>query len=162
MATVAAGDRRDVSMIIGRRHFDDVAADEIDRAETAQDGQRLAARQAAGDRRAGARRKGRVEAIDVEGEIGLGLADPRLDALDDAADAERVDIEGADHGDAAILRRLRCGCRSGSSGPGRSGLRARPGRRSAMIDAVAAVGPGVLVRVELDQRERAMDRRHAP
>src|SRR6266446_7163968 len=52
--------------VVLRGDLDDVAADEVDADEAAQDRLRLARGQTAGLRRAGAGRKGRVEPVDIE------------------------------------------------------------------------------------------------
>ena len=50
---------------------------------------------------AGAGREGRVEAVDVEGEIGRAVADDAPGALDHRRDAETRDLLGVDHRHAA-------------------------------------------------------------
>ena len=62
-------------MIVGRRYFDDIHARKIDARECADDRQRLVGRMPTRDRRAGARRKRRVEEVDIEGEISRLIAD---------------------------------------------------------------------------------------
>ena len=66
-------------MVVGRRNLDHVGADDIDLrlAQSPEKGEGLAARKAARDRRAGSRREGRVEAVDIEGAIDGKVADPR-------------------------------------------------------------------------------------
>ena len=61
--------------IEGRRNLDHVGADEIEAAEAAHELERLARGQAADLRRAGAGREGRVDGVDVEGEVGRAIAD---------------------------------------------------------------------------------------
>ena len=80
-------------MIIGRRHLDHVGANDIDvdGTKTAQKRQRLAARQSAGDGRAGAGGESRIEAIDIERAIGRAIADPLPNPLQNAGDAEAVE-----------------------------------------------------------------------
>ena len=70
-----AGMRRVGGRVILRRDLDDVAADDVEALEAAQQLQHLARRQAADLRRAGAGREGRIEAVDVEGQIGRAVAD---------------------------------------------------------------------------------------
>ena len=77
------GKRGDLGDIVGRRHLDDVHAAEIEPGETAQDRLRLPGDEPADLRRAGARREGRVERVDIEAQIGRPVADDLADALGD-------------------------------------------------------------------------------
>src|SRR5258705_12486420 len=61
--------------VVLRGDLDDIAADDVDASEAAQDRLRLARRQAARLRRAGAGGEGRVEAVAIEGDVGWGVAD---------------------------------------------------------------------------------------
>ena len=60
----------------------------------------------AGDRRAGARREGRVEAVDVEGDIGLLAAGALGDRIGDVGGAHLLDLVAVEDLDAEILRRM--------------------------------------------------------
>jgi hypothetical protein len=66
--------------------------------EAVQDRLRLARGQSAGFRRAGARGIGRIEAVDIEGDIGGPVTDDCARPLDDPCDAEAVDIFDVQHG----------------------------------------------------------------
>ena len=94
------GQRRDFGVVVGRRHLDHVHADESEVDQPAQDALHLPGGQPADLGRAGARRKGRIERIDIEAEIGGRLADDLDDALGDGRRAHLVDRLGVDDGDA--------------------------------------------------------------
>ena len=61
-------------MVVGRRHFDAVHADEGQGGQFFQQRQHLVAAQAAGLGRAGAGREGRVQAVDVQAQVQRRLA----------------------------------------------------------------------------------------
>jgi hypothetical protein len=65
---------------------------------------RLPRRQSAYLRRAGARRKSRVERIDVEAEIAGRLADDRANMLGNGLGAALMNVLGGDDGDAVTDR----------------------------------------------------------
>ena len=65
------GDRGDVGVVIGRRHFDDIHGDKIHVRQLADDAGGLVIGQSARNWRSRARRHGRIEAIDIESEIGF-------------------------------------------------------------------------------------------
>ena len=75
-----ADQRRVAGLVEGWRDLHHVGADKVEMAEAAHQLQRLAAGEAADLRRAGAGREGRIDGVDVEGEIGRRRADdlPRL------------------------------------------------------------------------------------
>ena len=138
-------------MIIGRRHFYDIAPDKIEGAEGPEDGEGLPAGKAAGDRRSRPRRKGRVEAIDVKGEIGLGVADQfkdtlRTSSMPSASTSRtlkmvRPAVSGACGADADLHRPHGID----------EAFAHRPADEGAVVDPAAIIGPGVLVCVELNQ-----------
>jgi hypothetical protein len=86
--------------VVLRRHLDEVAADDVDAREAAQDRLGLARGQAADLGRAGARREGRVERVDVEGEVDRPVADHRAGPGDDRRQPHGVDVLGVDTGHA--------------------------------------------------------------
>src|SRR5207253_5492358 len=90
-----------------RRNLDDVGAGEIDLAKLAQRRKHLGRGRAAGHRRAGAWREGRVEAVDVEGEIGLPAAGALDNGIGDVGGAHFLDLVAIDDLDAKRVRRMR-------------------------------------------------------
>src|SRR5208282_4053685 len=78
--------------VVLRRYFDDIAADEVDALKAVQDCLRLARCETARFRCAGTRGESRVEAVDIERNIGRSVPDDRARLLDDTFDAESVDI----------------------------------------------------------------------
>lgn len=89
--------------VVRGRDLDDVGADEVDAVEAADDGAELARRPAARLGRTGGRGKGRVEGVDVDGQVDGPLgADAVADLLDDAVHADGVDLAGLDDLEAAV------------------------------------------------------------
>src|SRR5260221_7563734 len=84
----------------------DVAADDVDALEAAQDRLRLARREAAGLGRAGTGGEGGIEPIDVEGDIGRPVAYDVQRLGDDALDAELCHVLDMDHRHAALVGEL--------------------------------------------------------
>ena len=124
------GERGDLGMVEGRRHLDHIHADEVEPAEPADQLQRLPAREPARHRGAGSRREGRIEPVDVEGEIDRRVPCPRR-GPSRAPRRCRCGAARARSGSRAPRRcRGRCGCRSGSSGPDRPAPRGSPGPSS--------------------------------
>ena len=78
--------------VVLRRDLDDIAADDVDALQAVQDRLSLARGQASSLRRSGARREGRVEAVDVERDVGRAVADDLSRLFHDALDADPVDI----------------------------------------------------------------------
>jgi len=152
------GDRRDVGMIIGRRDLDHIHATDIEIADRPEDAQRLIRREAARNRRAGAGREGGIERVDVEGEIGRALPDPLADAPRRAGYAEFLRLIAVDDGDAAIARRHRADADLDRALDIDQSFAHRLQHEAAMADAARAVIPGVLMGIELDQRQLAMAR----
>ena len=151
-----AGDRRDIGMIVGRRNLDHVGADDVDPGELPQHRQDLRRARPAGDRRAGARREGRVEAVDVEGHVGLLAAGALGDRIGDVGGAHLLDLVAVDDLDPVILRRVGADADLDRAVGIDDALAHGARDEGAVVDALAVVGPGVLMRVELHQRERAM------
>jgi hypothetical protein len=75
------GEGGDLGDIVGGRDFHHIHAGKMHGAEAAQDRLHLPAGESADFRRAGARRESRIEAIDIEGQIGQRVADNPGDAL---------------------------------------------------------------------------------
>ena len=89
--------------IIRGRDFDDIRRDEVQALEATDDGADLARAPAA--RFGGARRgrEGRVDGVDVDGEVDrVGGADAVADRFDDARGADRVDFARFDDLEAAV------------------------------------------------------------
>src|SRR6185436_16407646 len=84
---VRGGDPGHLGVVVRRRDLDDVGADEVQPAEGAQDVEQLAAGEAAGLGRAGARGVSRVKDVDVERDVRRPVADTPPDLLDGAAPA---------------------------------------------------------------------------
>src|SRR6185312_8786343 len=83
----------------GRRHLDDIAADEVKPVEQAKHPLRLGGREAADLRRAGSRRVDRIEPVDIEADIGRAGADDTARLINDSfgAEAEKLlDMDDAD------------------------------------------------------------------
>ena len=96
----ASRQRGGLGVVVGRRDLDEVHAGELDIPEAAQNRHRLVGRQAARHGRAGAWREGRVEAVDVEGEIGLAPADRADDLRRDVGGLRFMHPVGVQHGHA--------------------------------------------------------------
>ena len=79
MRSQQRGDARDIA--IGQ-HLHHIRADDVRPAAQSQQAQRLGAAEPAAARRAGAGREGRIDAVDVEGQIRLVIAQT-LDELRD-------------------------------------------------------------------------------
>src|SRR5438128_4585572 len=94
------GERRDVGMVVGRGKLDHVHSAPVEIGNAAEDGVSLARGETARNRRAGAGREGGIEAVDVEAQVRGAMPDPAADALDHAADAERVERGGVEDLDA--------------------------------------------------------------
>ena len=106
--------RRDLGMVIGGRHLHHIHADQIDPGEPAQDRKRLPGEEPADDRRARARRAGRVQPVDIEGQINRAVADDSLDPRGDLVRPRLMTGDGVDDGEVLALDAL---CRrSGGEG----------------------------------------------
>ena len=89
--------------VVGGGDLDEIGGDEIDALEPPDDGPELPGGPAAGLRGAGRGREGRVQGVDVDGEVdGVGGADAVADGLDDAGGADAVDVARLDPGEAAV------------------------------------------------------------
>lgn len=84
-------------------NLDDIRRNQIDVLQAPEDGPELARAPAAGLGGAGGGREGRVQGVDVEGQVdGLLGADAVDDALDDAGGADGVDLARLDDLEAAV------------------------------------------------------------
>jgi hypothetical protein len=63
----------------------------------------FAGAQASGFRRPGARSKGRIEAVDIEGHVGRPAAHDLVDLLDGSRDAEADKLLGVQHGHTGVV-----------------------------------------------------------
>ena len=148
--------------IVLRRDLDDVAADDVEALQAAQDFQHFARGQPADFRRAGARREGRVEAVDVEGEVGRPVADDLSRLLDDGRDAQAGHFLGVDHGHAGLVGELPQifgrAANADLDGARRveHAVEHRVAERPAMVELGQVVGAaGVAMRVDVDHADRA-------
>src|ERR1700732_408810 len=89
---MGGGDAGDLGGSVGGRDPPDVGADEVQSGEGPQRGQQFPAGQAARLRGPGAGRVRRVEYVDVDRDVYRPVLHPVSDALDDAGDAELVDV----------------------------------------------------------------------
>ena len=96
---VAGRHAGDLGVVVCRSDFDDVRADEVHAAEAADDFQQLAAGDAAGFRGAGTRGVGRIQDVDVDGNVQGTVADAVAD-LGDGVDALVVDVGRGDDAEA--------------------------------------------------------------
>ena len=105
---------------------------------------------------------GRVEAVDVDRQIGRATADPGEDALDSGLHTQGVDRIAVDDLDPEVVRRMGADADLDRAGGLDQASAHRTGDESAVVEPVAVVVPGVLMRVELHQRQWAMPARRAP
>lgn len=140
-------------MVVGGRHLDHVASGDMKRSEFAQDRKDLRARGAAGHGRARAGRKGGVEAIDIEGQIGGAIVDMADDGIGDLLGAHLLELVAVDDPKAAILRCMRPDADLDRAFHVDQSLACRAADEGAMIDAAFLVRPGVLMGIELDEGE---------
>src|SRR2546425_732508 len=82
--------------VVGRGELHHVHAAPVEIGNAAEDGVSLARGETARNRRAGAGRKGGIEAVDVEAQVCGAMPHPVADALDHAADAQRVERGGVE------------------------------------------------------------------
>ena len=68
-------------MVIGRCHLDHVGGDDVEAVEHPQHEQQFTARQTTDFRSAGARSKGRIQHVDVDGQVDGEVSDPVLHLL---------------------------------------------------------------------------------
>src|SRR5262249_22155974 len=148
-----------------------VAGDQVEVGQAAQQAQQLRAAEPARLRRAGARREGGVEHIDVDGRVAGQVRYTFGDRFDRPADAEDVDVAGPDGPEAepqvvvevaplvegtadADMDRVILNQESLLKGP--------PEDRAVCGGRVEVGVPGVQVRVEVHQRDRAVRAPHRP
>src|SRR5215472_1135660 len=89
------GKRRDLGDVIRWRDLDDVHSREVEAREPMEDGPRLPGRQPAHFGRSGPRRKGGVESIDIESQIGGADADDLANAPGDGSRPSLVHVLGS-------------------------------------------------------------------
>src|SRR5690606_15446392 len=146
-------------------HLDDVRRDQVAGRRAAQDLQQLAGGHAARLGRAGAGGVRRVEAVDVDGDVQRAVADALAELVGDLVGAAPVDVGGGDDAEAHLLvvgEVLLAVQRAADADVGQGGgvedaLLYGPAERGAVGVLGAEVGvPGVQVRVEVEQRDRAV------
>src|SRR5258708_6105948 len=93
-------------LIVGRRNFHDVAADQIEAAQTPQQPLGFERREAADLGRPGTGRVDRIEPVHVEGDVGRAIADDGARLLDDALDSEGGELLDEHHAHAVRAREL--------------------------------------------------------
>ena len=76
---MSARHRRGTGAVKGGRYLDNVAANDVDTGNVAQDDRHLGRGQPAPDRRAGAGRIGRIQAVDIKAQINRVIAQDLLD-----------------------------------------------------------------------------------
>ena len=69
-------------MIVGGCYFNHIKANNIQICDAAQDLQCSGGTQSTDDRRTRARRKSRIQAVDIETQVGRRITDPSLDSVD--------------------------------------------------------------------------------
>ncbi|KAI6751179.1 hypothetical protein HG530_014093 [Fusarium avenaceum] len=85
------------AILVGGRHLDNISADEVQALDTTENADELACGPTAGLRGASAGGEGRVEDVDVDGEIhGVLCAEDFEDAVDDTLCADVVDVVGGE------------------------------------------------------------------
>ena len=99
---------------------------------------------------------GRVEAVDVDRQIGGAATDPGEDALDRGRHAQVVDRIAVDDLDPEVVRRMGADADLDRAGGLDQPRAHRTGDEGAVVEPVAVVVPGILMRVELHQRQWAM------
>src|SRR5690606_9571791 len=98
---------RDLGDVIGRTDFDHVHADDVQAGQAAHQAQGVVAAEAADHRRAGARREGRIEEIDVEADVALAAADPFADGGDGGVDTDGMQFARVHDPETVRLRVVR-------------------------------------------------------
>ena len=138
--------------------------------QAAEDRLRLPRRQSADLRRAGARRKCRIERVDVEAEIAGRVADDRANTLRNRLRAVLMDLLGGDNGDAVRDRPVEHVALNRRADPD---LDHAAGIDKAFLDGVIEyramreglteiVRPGINMGVEMNERERTACAAPAP
>src|SRR5262249_27112226 len=92
--------------VVLRRHFDHVAADDVEPGAAAHEPHGLGRAQTADLRRARARREGWIEAVHVEGHIGWAVANDLAHLLDRSRHAIALQLLSVDDGHAAVVGEL--------------------------------------------------------
>lgn len=152
-------------MVVGRRDLDHVRSDDVQRVEHPQHEQQLTARQPADLRRAGTRCEGRIQDVDVDGQVDREIPDPLLDLLGRGLCTDTVNVAAADHLEPEVSVLLEIdGVIDRTPGTDVDGvvldeqaLLEGPTEDRAVGDRGVELGvPGVKVGVEVDQRHRTV------
>ena len=155
-------------MVVGRGDLHDVGAGQPQAGQPAQDELKFPGGQPARLRRAGPRGVRRVEHVDVDAHVHRPVTDPLADPVDGVIHAPPGDVGGRYRGEAelAVVAQVAAGVEAaadadvGGAVQGEDALLGRAPERRAVRVGSAKVGvPGVEVRVEVDQRDRAVPRR---
>ena len=144
---------RDFADVVSRRDFDDIHSHDVDAIESPQYGQRLVRRQSAADRGSRAGRVAWIQAVDIEGEVNRPVAKGFADHPNDSVDAKLVYARGIDDIEAHRIGIL--GAQSDLHRRRRidEAVLYGPVEHRPMVDAIILVGPGVAVRIEMQQRQ---------
>ena len=81
------GQGGDLGVVVGRGHLHHVEADQVEIGQRSHDLESLVGRQAAGHRGTGPGSVGRIEAVDIEGQVGGIVSDHPSDVLDHGSGA---------------------------------------------------------------------------
>ncbi len=151
-----ASERGDLRNVVSRTYFDEVHPDELQAAQTPDDRVRLPTCQPADFRRAGTRREGVIERIDIEAEVNGSLADHLADLSRDRGGTALMHVLRGDHRDAlserpVMHRTLHRRTDADLNHPPRLYQSFQDG----MIEN-RAVGEGLPEGVEMDQSERTL------
>ena len=161
------GERRDLGDVVGRRHLDDVHALKPRPARRRRIACACQVNRPPISGRAGARRESRVERVDVEAQIGRRVADDLADALGGGLRAALVHRLGEQDRDPAAdgpimhraVHRRADADLYGAPGVDQPLLDRMKKRRAVAETLAETLGPGIDMRVEMDEREL---RRSAP
>ncbi|MNL18445.1 hypothetical protein D3C87_1395890 [compost metagenome] len=143
-------------MVVSGRDLHHIGAANIELAESAKDGQYLGACRPTGHRRTGSGRKGWIEAIDIEGQISGHACRVLDDQRGDIARPHFLHLVTVENADAEILRRM--GANTDLDGTIGIDQTIAHGacHEGTMVNAFAVVEPGILMRIEMHQRQRAV------
>src|SRR5690606_36767881 len=126
-------------------------------AELPQRREHASGRRASGHGGARSRRIGRVQVVYVEGNIGLEAASSLDDRIGEVGCAHLVYLVAVDDLDAACLRSMGTDAHLNRSVRIDETFPDGAAHEGTMVDALAIVRPGILVGIELNQVQRAMN-----